>query len=297
MALTSIVIPSRNEQFLNKTILDLLSHAEGEIEIIVNLDGYWPEPIISDPRVVYIHQGKAKGMRAGINAAVAIAKGKYILKTDAHCMWGPGYDRILAEDCESNWVVVPRRKRLDAENWAIQETRKPDIDYMYLSYPNDPMDFGGKGLNGKVWDERNRDESLKAKEIDDLMSAQGSAWFMHRDYFYELELMDEQNWGTFWGEFQEIGFKCWLSGGRIVVNKNTNYAHLHKGKKYGRMYSLDHSQLPIAAAYGRRWMDEVLWDKQTMPFYTMIERFWPLPGWPEDWLDKAKEQENANGNI
>ncbi len=283
----SVVIPSRNEVFLQQTVRDLLSKAEGEIEVIVNLDGYWPNPQLEDdPRLRLIHRGEAQGMRAGINSAVAIARGQYILKSDAHCMFDQGWDTKLLADMEDNWVVIPRRKRLDAENWAIQDVGKPDVDYEYLSFPDDPADFGGKGLNGKIWTERARERADIL--IDDNISFQGSCWFMKRDYFYELELMDEGNYGTFWNEAQEIGLKCWLSGGRVVTNKKTWYAHLHKGKKHGRMYSLDHSQLPIGATYTKKWMTDSAWDKQTLPFTWLIEKFMPLPGWPEDWKEQIK---------
>lgn len=281
----SVVIPSRNEQFLQPTIKDLLKNAESEIEIIVVLDGYWPVPALEeDPRVKIIHRGTSLGMRAGINSAVAIAKGDYIMKIDAHCMVGPGFDVILAADCEDDWIVTPRRKRLDAENWCVQDVGKPDIDYMYLSFPNDPLDFGGAGLNGKVWEEKNRDEALKGVLIDDLMSSQGSCWFMKRSYFYELELMDESQYGPFWNESQEIMLKAWLSGGRCIVNKKTWYAHLHKGKKYGRGYRLDESALTTGAAHTKKWLGPVgeAWHKQTLPLSYLIERFMPVPTWPED---------------
>jgi len=282
----SVIIPARNERFLRQTVADLFTHAHGDIEIILVLDGYWPDPILpSDPRLVLIHRGASQGMRAAINSGAAIAKGEYLLKTDAHCMFGDGFDEKLKTDCEDNWVVVPRRKRLDAENWCVQEVGKPDIDYMYLSYPDDPNDWGGKGLNGKLWHEKNKDQKLKDVLIDDLMSAQGSAWFMKRNYFYELELMDQASYGTFWNEFQEIGLKCWLSGGCVIVNKKTWYAHLHKGKTYGRMYELDHSQLNIGSAYTWKWIRNEAWHKQTKPFEWLIEKFWPVPGWPENWKE------------
>jgi len=290
--LVSIIIPARNEQFLRKTIEDLLIKAEGEIEIIAVLDGYWPDPILQDPRVIYIHRGIARGMRAAINSAVAIAKGKYILKTDAHCMWGPGFDKILAADCQKDWVAVPTRKRLDAENWCIQEAGRPDIEYMFLSYPNDPKDFSGEGLNGKNWDQKNKDEELKKVKIDDLMSAQGSAWFMRKDYFHKLELMDESQYGKFWNEFQEIGLKCWLSGGRVIVDKNTWYAHLHKGKKYGRGYTLPEEWLKEGRNHTIKWLKfKKAWDKQTLPLSWLVEHFWPVPTWTQEGLDKLKATE------
>ena len=283
----SILIPSRNELFLPETVEELLKKAKGEIEIIVHLDGYWPDPPLKDdPRVRIIHRGKPHGMRPGINAAAAIAKGKYVMKIDAHCMVDEGFDLKLAADCDDDWVVMPRRKRLDAENWAIQDVGKPDIDYMYLSYPDDPGDWGGPGLHGRLWNEKNKDPELKKVLIDDAMSGQGSSWFMPRDYFNYLELMDTENYGGFWKEMQEIGLKCWLSGGRMIRNKKTWYAHLHKGKKYGRGYRLNSKVMIKATSYINRWLIERAWHKQTKDFEWLIDHFWPVPGWPEDWKEQ-----------
>lgn len=287
----SIIIPARNEIFLQNTINDLLSKSESEIEIIVVLDGYWPDPLIKDDkRVILIHKGKAEGMRPAINDGVAVARGDYIMKTDGHCMFDEGFDKKLITNCEDNWVVVPRRKRLDAENWCIQDVGKPDDDYEYISYPDDPNDFGGTGLNGKIWTHRIIDR--KDILIDDTIAFQGSCWFMKRDYFNYLELMDTNNFGPFWNEAQEIGFKAWLSGGRVVVNKKTWYAHLHKGKKYGRGYHLNAEWLKIGATHTKKWMFDKAWDssKRIYDFKWLIKKFWPMPGWPDDWRETIKNE-------
>lgn len=273
----SIIIPSRNEKYLQKTIEDILLKAKGDIEIIAVLDGYWVDAPISNPKVIYLHLGVSGGMRNAINSGVAIAKGKYILKCDAHCMFDTGFDIKLIADIKPNWVVVPRRKRLDAVNWRIEDNGKPDVDYEYLSYPGSNWE---SGLHGRTWDARTKDQAKIL--IDDNMSAQGSCWFMHKDYFYELELEDEEHYGTFNHEFQEIGLKCWLSGGRLVTNKKTWYAHLHKNKEMGRGYTLDGKQLEKGTAYTNRWLTNTAWYKQKLPFSWLIEKFWPVPGWPED---------------
>ena len=274
----SVIIPSRNEEFLGKTVKDVLEKAQGNVEVIVTVDGYWPQPqLIADPRVTLIHRGKSMGMRAGINAGVAIAKGKYLLKCDAHCMFMKGFDKALPAYGDKDWIIIPRRKRLDAKNWKILDVGKPDVDYEYLSYPNHNGEWKS-GLHGKIWNKRIQER--KNIRIDDNMSAQGSCWFMHKDYFHELELEDEENYGTFSNEFQEIGLKCWLSGGRVVTNKKVWYAHLHKTK--GRGYSLDREQLAKGQAYTNRWITNTAWHKQTLPLTWLIERFWPVPEWPED---------------
>lgn len=206
-------------------------------------------------------------MREAINSGVALAKGEFILKTDAHCLFDEGYDVKLAANCEDNWVVVPRRYPLDPEKWELEKRsdKKYPIDYMYLS----------NTLHAEPWPEKR--ETNKDKQVDDLMSAQGSCWFMKKDYFHFLELEDRENYGEFASEFQEIGFKCWLSGGSVKVNKNTWYAHWHKTE--GRGYKFSSPAFEIAEKYIKRWLTEKVWHKQTLPFMSMIDRFKPVPTW------------------
>ena len=296
----SIVIPSRNERFLEPTIKDLLAKAKGDIEVIATLEGYWPDPPLpDDKRLILLHRGKAQGMRSAINAAVDCARGEYIMKLDGHCMMAEGFDEVLKADCKDNWIVVPRLYSLDAENWCRKRGRSP-TDYWYLSFPNvdgaltgngvgNVGDRGGPGLHGRRWDEMNRDKNLSGSthKVQPLMSAQGSCWFMHRAYFDELELLDAETYGTFGSEFQEIGLKCWLSGGQVMVNKGAWYAHLQKGKKYGRGWPLGRHDADRATTNVNKWFSEDdshrQWHKQTLPFRSMIHRFWPVPGWPAEW--------------
>lgn len=261
--LVSIIIPARNEPYLTKTIRDLLEKATGNIEIIAVCDGYWPDEIVDDKRVIYLRHGEAKGMRAAINHGVAISHGEYILKADAHTMWDIGYDKILKASCEDNWVVVPRRYALDPENWQREERtdNKYPVDYMYLS----------SDLKGEIWTEKNNDPKLQEKRIDDLMSAQGSAWFMKRSYYDELELLDEETYGKFYREFQEIGLKAWLSGGAVKVNKNVSYSHYHKTK--GRGYSMDKGEEEKAEKAMEAWRNGKGWHKQIHDLSWLTRKF------------------------
>lgn len=292
--LVSVVIPARNERFLNPTIWDLLNKAKGEIEVIVHLDGYWPEEVIQNDKVKYIHSGDVCGMRAGINKCVAIAQGDIITKLDGHHIVSEGFDIELVKAHKPKQVQIMRRKRLDAENWKEEVTSKPDVDYEYLSYPDDDGDWGGPGLNGRIWTER-----ILAKKdvlIDDNMSFQGSNWTMAKDYFHELGLMDDERFGPFWSEAQEIGGHVWLSGGTIVTNKNAYAMHLHKGKKHGRMYSLKQSWLDMGRnASMTLFKGEKLFKNQDRPLSWLIEYFWPVPTWKEEGLEKLKERERDNG--
>lgn len=291
MAKLSIILPSRDEKFLTPTIDDIFRNCRDEqTEVVAVLDsdkwpGDWKEVTDRHPRLHTIHNGQPIGMRGSINKGVAsaISRGaKFVAKFDAHCSFSKGFDVALMADCDEDWIVVPRRGRLDPESWTATDTHKPDIDYHYLSFPDDPNDFGGPGLNGKPWLQRAIDRADIL--IDDEMSSQGSGWFMHASFFQRLGLMDEASYGPFWNEFQELGMCAWLSGGAVKVNKKCKYLHLHKGSKHGRGYKLPESWLKLGRDHTMKWIWNEAWDKrQTRPFSWLIEHFWPVPSWPENW--------------
>lgn len=278
----SIIIPSCKERFLPQTISDLLAKAHGDIEVIAVLDGYWPDQrLVEDKRLVLLHRGTQLGMRAGINAAAQIARGSYLLKIDAHCMVEDGFDLKLKADCADNWVVVPRRYSLDPEKWAFKNTGKQPVDAHYLSWPYEPG-RAGVGLHGTVWNDRQRARTHIL--IDDEMSSQGSCWFMTRAWWdRRFGRLEAERYGSFVQEFQEIGNKTWLGGGEVKVNKKTWYAHLHKGKEYGRGYFISKGEMARGAqACVDFWMFDK-WTERQQDLKYLIDRFWPIPGWPTDW--------------
>lgn len=298
----SVIVPSRDPRFLQKTIDDLLTKAKGEIEVIVILDGYWPDPIISGPPQLKIIHQEHKGMREGISTGMNLASGEYVMKCDEHTMWDEGYDLKLIEDCPDRTVVVPRRYRLDPEKWEIIEDGRPPIDYMFVDYPYYKEFDITQGLHGAEWKQPERDSIL----IDDLMTFQGSAYFMKKSYWEELfpNGMDTEFYGPFTHEAQEVSFKAWLGGGRVVVNKKTWYAHLHKGKRYGTGYGFSTKQwedFKASMEKGRRvtmdyWLNNK-WAERKHDWEWLIEKFWPVPHWPTDWetrlvTDKAKDWSN-----
>lgn len=293
--MVSVVIPSRSDQYLQKTVDSLLNTAKEAVEVIVVFDGIWPDPMLKDDkRVRVIHQGTIHnnyGMRAAINAGMSIAKGEYVMKLDEHCMVDEGWDVKLKEDCENNWVVVPRRYRLDAENWKILDDGRAPVDYMYIAYPYEVPYDRRCGLYGGGIDKQ-RTHDRKEILLDETMSMQGSCYFMKKKYWDELiHPLDDVNYGTFNHEAQEIHLKVQLSGGKLMVNKKTWYAHYHKGTKgkgYGfsrEQYKKHESDKEKARRYA---IDYWLTTKDyTHDFPWLIEHFNP-PGW-ERWQERIKE--------
>ncbi len=288
MSKVSVIIPSRNERFLPQTVDDVFKKAAGEIECLAILDGYWPSPILANrPHLTLIHRTEPRGMRDAINSAVAISHGEYIMKCDAHCMVAPGFDEVLKKDCADNWVVIPRRHRLDAENWKIDDCGKDPIDYHHLTWPwYRPAEVG---IHGEVWAERARQRAHVL--IDEEMSSQGSCWFMTRKHFDWLGGLSEVGYGQFWQEMQEIGLKTWLGGrdGRMMINKKTTYSHLHKGRKYGRGYFVSKPTMHKGADWSTRYWMGNQWTERKHDIEWLIERFWPVPSWPADWREQLAQ--------
>lgn len=294
----SIVIPSRNGQpYLQQTIDDLISHAEGEIEIIVVCDGVWPDPTLKhDPRVSIVYHGTihdSLGMREGINRGIAVSDGEYIMKIDEHCMVDQGFDTKLKADCEADWVVIPRRHRVDWETWTLINDGRPPVDYMYLAYPYERPFDKTCGLHGA--EDRQRGIDRADVLIDDVMTSQGSCYFTHRKYWDELfpDGMETEKYGTFTQEAQEISNKVWLSGGRMVVNKKTWYAHMHKGKR-GKGYGFSNEQYKKhmeGTEKGRLYCIEYWLNTHDYKydFEWLLNKFWPVPTWPEDWKTRIIE--------
>lgn len=292
MAKVSVIIPSRNERFLARTVADVCAHATGDVEIIVIADAYWPDPLPpEDPRVIILHHGTALGMRGGINAGVRIATGDYLMKLDAHCSVAMGFDEVLAAECAEDWLVVPRRLPLDGETWGLQsrDDDKYPIDYEFLSYGFQKWPDENSGLHGEPW--RARRAARAEMLVDEDPSFQGSCWFMSRKHWDRvIGQMDDVNYGAFIYEPQELGLKTWLSGGSVMVNKKTHYAHLYKGKQYGRGWSKDGARIREGRLFGIDFWMHDRWSEATRSLSWLVEHF-QMPTWPDwDTVERHKRE-------
>lgn len=217
--LLSIIIPSYKDPLLIKTIDSILENAEGEIEIIAVLDGYWPEfELRIDPRVRYVHLGKNRGMRGAINAGVLVSRGEYIMRSDEHCMYSKNFDKIITDNMEDNWIVTATRYFLDPIKWERIDI--PPFIYEKLKIRDD-MKF-----EGVKW--RSRDKERKDIMIDETMAMQGSFWIMKRSWWDKVIVeLDTEHYGPMYQDSHEMIFKTWQVGGKMMVNKNTWFAHKH----------------------------------------------------------------------
>jgi glycosyltransferase involved in cell wall biosynthesis len=254
----SIIIASYGDSYLQETINDIRKNARGDIEIIAVLDGYKKE--ITGATTLYM---KKTGMRGCINAGVAISRGEYILKCDEHCMFDEGFDVKLLADIEDNWVVIPRRYKLDTDRWIICEDDPGPIDFEKIALDN-PDKLCGQQISGR---EKRREHIL----LDETMIFQGSCWVMSRKHWDFLGGLQEEGYGTFAQEPAEIALKTWLSGGRVITNKKTWYAHQHR--RFGRVHSANKAEVKAGNAYARDFWVNNRWEKRIHDFEWLVERF------------------------
>jgi len=256
----TVIIPSYKDPLLLKTIGSLFnsSHLGDKLEVIAILDGYWTN-IPNDDRLRVLHLGKNQGMRNAINQGVRIARGEFIMRTDEHCMFADGYDKVLTESCQDNWIMTPRRFFLDPVEWKVMDL--PHVDYERLS----ARDIGGAHkFEGVVW--RSRAKERKDERIDETMAMQGSCWIMKKSWWEKIGELETEGYGPMYQDSHEMVFKTWKLGGKLMVNKNTWFAHKHVSFPRTHQYSRADWEPCVKYAY-ETWKD--YYEKEVLPKWNL----------------------------
>lgn len=293
----SIIIPARNEMFLARTVEDILENIRADTEIIVVLDGAWADPpLVQNDRVHVVYLHKSIGQRAATNMAAKLARGKYVMKLDAHCSFAPGFDEIMLADMEPDITMVPVMRNLHAFDWVCEcgertyqgpsnfECKKCGSD----KHTKDTVWTGKKSpqstayrftpdLEFKYWGKYKKQQS---GDLVESMSLQGSCFMVSRERYFELNLCDE-TLGSWGGQGSEVALKSWLSGGRVLVNKKTWYAHLFRtqGGDFGFPYPNPGNEQKRAKDKLREMFLNDRWDGAIHPLSWLIEKFASVPEW------------------
>lgn len=310
----SILIPARNEMFLARTVEDILSNIEGKTEIIVVLDGAWADPgIADDERVRIIYFPESLGQRAATNKAAELSRAKYVMKVDAHCAFDKGFDVKMMKEMKDNWTMVPIMRNLHVFDWVCEDGHR-----RYQGPSGDCEQCGKPTQRDIVWNPKKSPQSKcyafdsephfqyfgefnKRPEgkgtITPSMSLQGSCWMLTREKYWELNVCDEK-FGSWGSQGIEVAVKTWLSGGQVMCNQNTWYAHMFRtqGKDFGFPYDNPQSKVEDAKAYARNLFYTQQWDKAIYPLSWLVEKFAPVKNgrkvfWTEDDIAKLKEGE------
>ncbi len=257
----SCIIPSYRDPLLNKTTEDLLKKSElgDKLEIICVMDGYWQAPV-ADPRVRVIHLGKNRGMRGAINAGVAVARGEFLMRTDEHCLFDQGFDRKMVEACQPNWIMTAKRFFLDPIKWEVMPDEPIEHEKLVIQ--------GGVKFAGQRWPERNQEQ--KDILISETMAMQGSCWVMPHKWWNEvIGELDTDAYGPLIQDSHEMVFKTWKKGGKLMLNKNTWFAHKHRS--FSRTHNNGTPENPANCDYGYAQALKIWSD-----YYKEIKKIWGI---------------------
>lgn len=295
----SILIPARNEEFLKNTVEDILKNMRGDTEIIVCLDGQWANPPLEDnDRVTILYVPEAVGQRAGQNRCARLSTAKYVMKVDAHCSFDEGFDVKMLEAFEElgedNITMVPVMRNLHVFDWKCPKCGKKVYQDVPPVCPN-----CGSAMEKKIlWRAKPSPNSTsyrfnkelefkyfgdyKKKQVGDLvesMSLQGSCFMCTRENYWKNELCDE-SWGSWGGQGAEVAIKTWLSGGRVICNKRTWYAHLFRTKPgFSHPYPNPAKEQQHAKGQLREIFLSDSWPKAVHKLEWLVEKFKPVPDW------------------
>jgi len=294
----SILIPAREEEFLGITIRNILENIEGNTEIITVLDGYTtPIPELpTDLRIKVIKLDKSIGQRAATNLACKNSNATYVMKVDAHCSFSKGFDRILMEDTQDDWTIMPLMRNLHGFDWVCEnghkryqgpegpcvECKKPthkEIVWIGKENPKSWLFRFDRDLHFQYWRDHQKDFT---NNLIETMTIPGSCFMCTREKYNELNLCDESlgSWGQ---QGVEVSCKTWFSGGKVMVDKRCWYAHMFRTQAG---FSFPYPQSGSNQAKARQLTKDIFmndkWDKAIHPFQWLIDKFSPIPGWEKN---------------
>lgn len=317
----SVLIPARNEEWLAKTVQDLLEHTSDETEIIVGLDGQWTDPAVGDdPRVTVVYVSESIGQRALTNMLCRLSSAKYVAKVDAHCSFDQDWDIKMLKAFEKtgdNVTMVSIMRNLHVFDWICpdghsryqgpsgpckecgKETKK-DVKWIGKKSPQSKSYCFDSEPHFQYFGEHMKKKEVKeAVEKGDLtetMSLQGSCFMMTRDKYWELKICDEDTFPSWGSQGIEVSVKTWLSGGKVLVNHDTWYAHCFRtqGGDFGFPYPQSGSSVQKAKHIARDLFFNNKWEQAIHPLSWLVEKFWPVKGWTDEDLAKLKEMEGVS---
>lgn len=185
----SIVIPSLCEPYLSKTVEDIKRHAETNIEILVGDDAV-----------------EKLGQRVLTNKLVREARGKYIMKTDAHCSFSQGFDRKMLEEIDERTILAPLMGVLEPTSWTIN----------------------GKKMTSRYgFDTNFIMQYLPDTEDCETPCLQGSAFMISKENYFKWGV-DDESLGSWGQQGTQLGILAYLNGGLCRTTRKAYYGHVFR---------------------------------------------------------------------
>ena len=107
--------------------------------------------------------------------------------------------------------------------------------------------------------------------IDETMGMQGSMWIMKKSWWDKvIKRLEPERYGPLLQDSHEMIFKTWKAGGKMMVNKNTWYAHKHVSFPRTHNYPTSEAQKCVQRFY-EDWVDyykseiKPMWKDENIP--------------------------------
>ena len=99
--------------------------------------------------------------------------------------------------------------------------------------------------------------------VGEKTAMQGSCWLMPANWWREvIGQLQTEGYGTHYQDSTEMLFKTWQVGGKLMLNKNTWYAH--KAKEFPRTHSYPMELAEASFKYAlEQWRE--YYDKNVLP--------------------------------
>lgn len=314
----SVILPSRNEIFLKNTVEDILKNKRGKTEIIAVLDGAWADPpLVQHPDVNVIYLNKSIGQRAATNLGVKLSRSRFVMKLDSHCSWDEGHDVKMLETFKKtgdNVTMVGIMRNLWAFDWKCYKCGlriyQDKVPYCHVCKTGDHMKrkmlwYGKPNPQSTSYsfdsephfqyneDWKHREQYQKDKKelgYTETMSLQGSCFMLTRENYWKWGVCDEKagSWGN---QGVELACATWLSGGRVLVNHSTWYAHMFrtKGDVFGFPWPASGRETQRTKQYIRDKFWNMKHEGQIYPVSWLVKKFWPVSGWSQEAFDALKK--------
>lgn len=301
---------------MSRTVQDILANITADTEVIVGLDGVWADPPVEqNERVTVVYYPESIGQRAMTNQLCRLSKAKYVMKVDAHCAFDKGFDRKMLDmiSGHDDWVVVPVMRNLHVFDWvcenghrryqgpsgACTECGKPttrDILWKAKTNPQSVSYCFDSEPHFQYFNEyKDRPEYKEQVKsgVTETMSLQGSCFMLNRHRYWKLNICDEA-FGSWGSQGIEVAVKSWLSGGKVMVNHNTWYAHLFRtqGGDFSFPYPISGKQVSHAKKTAKELFINGNWKGAKYPLSWLLDKFWPVPGWKEEERSAIRERSN-----
>lgn len=311
----SVIIPSRNEEWLSNTVEDIFKNRRGKTEVIVILDGKRElKPLPEHPDLTVVYTSEPFGQREATNQGVRLSQAKYVLKCDAHVAFDEGFDVKMMDaykEVGDDVTMVPAMYNLHVFDWKCMKCGKrtymgptprscEDCDnvrhfekkLVWTPRWNRRTEFWmfDSEPHFQYWNDYKKRPEAQG-QIVEVMSLIGACFMLTRERYWALNICDK-DFGSWGSQGVEIACKTWLSGGRLMVNKNTWYSHMFRTQKdFGFPYPQSNTQVQNAKKKAKEMFFNGKFEGQVRPLSWLVDKFSPIPGWSDDDIAKLKEAE------